>query len=405
MGRPSRTRAGTASVSQCLEIAVNPDVFTSARHWSFPALLELPPDLWCGCTRELGQLSASKLLLGAGQGWGRCRACPAGFERQQGQGQLLLAAQIPGFVSPSIPLFPFLPFHPHKFFSQPFPNMQHAKVSSFHTDSILHTLYLFLITTIWWSYHCLLEHQRKTESPHPPFLTLQYSAFACYSLVRGTTGHGHLHIQEFPLLISVLKPFVISPSWCHRWAVATCRPLIILYACKISVSLWVMGEITNLCACYHVSPSSKSTFCSFKCSTVVLIFNSLLSHHVITISLIDILLMLPGFLTEELCWSWICYLIKTLIKILFPWVKKTHPHSGMWGYFYFVQELEWKETILKITAVFFNLPMKYRNRMTFSYCFTLSCYDESMQLLAVFDQRQRWNPKLCSYSCGLFFFF
>lgn len=26
-----------------------------------------------------------------------------------------------------------------------------------------------------------------------------------------------------------------------------------------------------------------------------------------------------------------------------------------------------------------------------------------MQLLAGFDQRQRWNPKLCSYSCGLLF--
>lgn len=164
-----------------------------------------------------------------------------------------------------------------------------------------------------------------------------------------------------------------------------------------------MGEITNLCTCYHVSPSSKSTFCSFKCSTVILIFNSLLSPHIITISLINILVILPGFLTEELCWSWICYLIKTLIKILFPWVKKTSTLRNV-RLFLLCSRIGMKrDNTENYSSGFFNLPMKYRKRMTFSYCFTLSCYDESMQLLAGFDQRQRWNPKLCSYSCGLLF--
>lgn len=49
-------------------------------------------------------------------------------------------------------------------------------------------------------------------SPSPLF----NSAIFCLCMLqpgyRGTTGHGHLHIQDFPLLISVLKPFVISPS-------------------------------------------------------------------------------------------------------------------------------------------------------------------------------------------------
>lgn len=47
--------------------------------------------------------------------------------------------------------------------------------------------------------------------------------------------------------------------------------------------------------------------------------------------------------------------------------------------------------------------MKYKNRITFLNCFTLSCHDEAMQLLTGFDQRQRQNPKLCNYLCGLLF--
>lgn len=65
----------------------------------------------------------------------------------------------------------------------------------------------------------------------------------------------------------------------------------------------------------------------------------------------------------------------------------------------------WKEKrqYWKLQQWFFNLPVKYKNRMVFLSCFTLSCPDGSMQLLAGFDQRQRWNPKLCNYSCGLLF--
>lgn len=140
---------------------------------------------------------------------------------------------------------------------------------------------------------------------------------------------------DFPFLISVLEPFVVSPSWWHRWAAAICRLLIILYACKISISL---GGTPDLGTCYHVSPGTKGPFYRFKCSTGILIFNSFLSHYIMN-RYFTYASWLTVLFTEGLCWSWICYLIKTLIKISFPWVKKKHPHSGMWGYFCFVQEL------------------------------------------------------------------
>lgn len=252
----------------------------------------------------------------------RTGAGSAGFERQQGQRQLLLAAQISWVALPSIPLFPFLPFHPHKFFSQPFQNGQPAKVYSFPADSVLQTLYLCLTITTCLSYHFFLEHQRKTDSTHPPFLILQYSAFACYSLVGGMTRQGPPAYTGFSFFYLCPETFVVSPSWCHGWAVvATCRPLVILYACKISISL---GGTPNLCTCYRVSPGTKSTFYSFKCSTVILIFSSLLSHYIIN-GYFAYASWLAVLFTEELCWSWICYLIKTLIKILFPWVKE-HIH-------------------------------------------------------------------------------
>lgn len=192
------------------------------------------------------------------------------------------------------------------------------------------------------------------------------SAVFCLCMLQPGWGHDRAGATciytGFSFFYLCPETFVVSPSWCHGWAVvATCRPLVILYACKISISL---GGTPNLCTCYRVSPGTKSTFYSFKCSTVILIFSSLLSHYIIN-GYFAYASWLAVLFTEGLCWSWICHLIKTLIKILFPWVKE-HIH---------IQECEvlsalfgnWKEKrqYWKLQQRFFNLPMKCKNRMTF----------------------------------------
>lgn len=212
--------------------------------------------------------------------------------------QLLLAAQISLFGLPFIPLFPFLPFHPHNFFSQPFWNMQPAKVYSFPTHSVMQILYLYLIITILLSYPFFLEHQRKTDSTHPLFLILPFHVTAWLGAKQGS---GHVRIQDFSFLIcpetlygiSLMVPQVSSS---HMQTSDN-------FLCLQNIHFLVgKGENPKPCTgtVSHLAPRVHSIALKIPQSFLFSIDFSRI------ISLMDILLMPPGRL---------CYLQKGCVEV------------------------------------------------------------------------------------------
>lgn len=261
MARPSRTRAGTAFTEpvggsaeqrKSCSLQSGTDNFCIAGITSQPSV----------SVHSGAQVTESR----AGQGWGQNRALSCWFWRAARTETIPLGCMDLVICFTFYSFMPFPPLSPSQVLFLAIP--KYAACQGLQLPYWLHfaDLDLYLIITTWLSYPFLLERQRNTVTPYPPCLTLQYSAFACCSLVQVTTGH-QLHIQDFPFLISVLKPFVVSPSQCCRWAVATCKPLDNF----ISISL---GGTPSFCTCYHVSPGTKSTFSTLKCSTIILIFNS-----------------------------------------------------------------------------------------------------------------------------------
>lgn len=96
------------------------------------------------------------------------------------------------------------------------------------------------------------------------------------------------------------------------------------------------------------------------------------------------------------------FIPKILMKLLFLWVKKHIHVQEFKAISVLFRNLKENRQYWRLRQQFLTFQWNKRMKFIFKNCFALSCHDESLQLLAGFDQRQRWNPKLRNYWCAGF---